>query len=186
MKAASKLTEHGGTTVRLLQGRAFDDVFRTFERSAFHLEVEDAYQTPDESEPFRKFLSGEPDDFAWHRPWLDLIREATGSGRSVQRVRVVSVPHVDYTRWGLTVAPLNIAAGEDIRWLPRHLMDAAELSADDFWLIDDRRVVFTVFTPEGAFSGGAETIDPMIVERCIDVRNRAWAASIPHAEYAER
>src|SRR4051812_21278257 len=103
MKAASKLNEHGGTTVRLLQGPAFDDVFRTFERSAFHLEVEDSYHTPEESEPFRKFLNGEPDDFAWHRPWLDLTREATGSGRSVQRVRVVSVPHADYTRWGLTV-----------------------------------------------------------------------------------
>ena len=169
--------------MRLLQGPAFDGVFRTFKRSAFHLEVEDSYRTPDESEPFRKFLSGEPDDYVWHQPWLDLIREATAAGRSVQRVRVVSVPHVDYTRWGLTVASLNIAAGEDIRWLPRNLVDPAELSADDFWLIDGQRVVFTIFTPDGAFSGGAETVDRVIVERCIDVRNRAWAAGIPHAQY---
>ncbi|WIM96830.1 hypothetical protein ACTOB_000301 [Actinoplanes oblitus] len=169
--------------MRLLQGPAFDDVFRTFERSAFHLEVEDAYHTPSESEPFQKFLHGDADDFDWHRPWLDLVRETTRSGRRVERIRIVSVPHVDYTRWGLTVAPLNIAAGEDIRWLPRHLLDGIDVTADDFWLIDNERVVFTVFTPDGTFSGGAETVDPLIVDRCVRVRETLWKLAIPHADY---
>ena len=169
--------------MRLLQGHDFEEMFHTFERSAFHLEVEDSYHTPDESAPFRKFLNGEPDDFAWHQPWLDLVRVATSSGKRLERVRIVSVPHVDYTRWGLTVAPHNIEAGEEIRWLPRHLVDASELTADDFWLIDDRRVVFTVFAPGGAFSGGAETVDPVIVERCVRVRNLVWAIAVPHADY---
>jgi len=109
--------------VRLLQGPSFDDIFRTLQHCAFHLEVEDAYNTPDEAGPFQAFLKGEPDDFGWHQPWLELVRETTGSGKRIERVRVVSVPHVDYTRWGLQVAPLNIEAGEDIRWLPRHLTD---------------------------------------------------------------
>jgi hypothetical protein len=169
--------------VRLLQGSEFDQIFRTFDHSAFHLEVEDAYHTPDESEPFQKFLKAEPDDFDWHRPWLDLMRETTQAGRRVERVRVVSVPHVDYTRWGLTAAPLNIEAGEDIRWLPRHLLTGVELTADDFWLIDRKRVVFTVFTPSGTFSGGAETVDTEIVERCVRVSETAWRLAIPHAEY---
>jgi hypothetical protein len=172
--------------VRLLQGSAFDDIFRTFERSAFHLEVEDSYHTPDESEPFRKFLEGEQDDFEWHRSWLELMRETTKSGKRVERVRIVSVPHVDYTRWGLTVAPLNIAAGEDIRWLPRHLTQGMDLTADDFWLIDGSRVVFTVFTPEGKFSGGAETTDPTIVARCLRVRDQVWKAAISQADYVSR
>jgi hypothetical protein len=170
--------------VRLLQGSAFDDIFRTFERSAFHLEVEDSYHTPDELPPFEKFLNGQPDDFAWHRPWLSLVRKATSSGRRIERVRVVSVPHVDYTRWGLTVARLNIEAGEDIRWLPRPHATGIALTADDYWLIDERRVVFTVFAPDGTFSGGAETVDPVIVDRCLHVRNQAWAAAIAHVDYA--
>ncbi|BCY14154.1 DUF6879 family protein [Actinoplanes sp. L3-i22] len=170
-------------SVQLLQGQAFLDVFRTFEESAFHLEVEDAYHTPDESEPFRKFLHGEPDDFDWHRPWLDLVRDTTKTGKRVERIRIVSVPHVDYTRWGLTVAPLNIEAGEDIRWLPRSLLDGAEVTADDFWLIDRKRVVFTVFTPDGTFSGGAATADPVIVERCVRVRDALWKLATPHRDY---
>ena len=172
--------------MRLLQGRAFEDVFRTFERSAFHLEVEDSYHTPDESEPFQAFLNGEPDDFEWHSQWLDLMKEATKGGRRVERVRVVTVPHVDYTRWGLTVAPLNIEAGEHIRWLPRNLTAGMDLTSDDFWLIDKSRVVFTVFEPNGTFAGGAETTDPVIVERCVKVRDRVWAAAIPHADYVSR
>jgi hypothetical protein len=169
--------------VRLLQGPEFDEIFRTFEHSAFHLEVEDAYHTPDESEPFRKFLEGKADDFDWHRSWLELVREATRAGKRVERVRIVSVPHVDYTRWGLSVAPLNIEAGEDIRWLPRQLAETVELTADDFWLIDRKRVVFTVFTPSGAFSGGAETADTEIVQRCVRVKDAVWRLAVPHAEY---
>ena len=172
--------------MRLLQGEAFDNLFYTFKESAFHLEVEDAYHTPDESEPFQKFLNGEPDDFEWHRPWLELIRKATKSGKRVERVRIVSEPHVDYTRWGLSVAPLNIDAGEDIRWLPRQTTKGMDLTADDFWLIDDERVVFTIFTPEGRFSGGAETVDPIIVERCVRVRDQAWSAAIPQSKYVKR
>ncbi|CAM3667768.1 DUF6879 domain-containing protein [Kibdelosporangium persicum] len=169
--------------MELLQGEAFDGLFRSFERSAFHLEVQDSYHTSEESGPFRLFLTGAPDDFAWHQPWLDLIRNATNAGKSVTRARVVTVPHGDYTRWGLAVADHNIAAGEDIRWLPRHRIDSQDLTTDDFWLFDDRLVVFTVFEPDGQFAGGASTIDPMIVAHCRSVRDRVWAAAVPHHEY---
>jgi hypothetical protein len=171
--------------VELLQGEAFDDLFRTFAREAFHLEVQDTYHTPDESGPFNLFLTGQADGFAWHQPWLNLVRDVNATGKRIRRVRVVSEPHVDYTRWGLTVAEHNIAAGEDIRWLPRHLIDSAELTGDDFWLFDDDRVVFTVFEPGGRFAGGAVTTDPTIVERCRAVRDRVWQAAIPHLEYTK-
>jgi hypothetical protein len=137
------------------------------------------------NEPFQKFLNGEPDDCGWHLPWLRLIRQVTASGKRIERVRIISEPHVGYTRWGLSVAPLNIRAGEDIRWLPRQMTATMDLTSDDFWLIDNERVVFTVFTPEGKFSGGAETIDPVTVRRRMVARDQAWAAAIPQADYAK-
>ncbi|TCO47333.1 DUF6879 family protein [Actinocrispum wychmicini] len=169
--------------MNLLQGEAFDKLFHSFKHAAFHLEVQDSYHTPEESVPFRLFLTGQPDDFAWHAPWLALIREVTGGGKRVTRARVVTVPHGDYTRWGLTVAAHNIAAGEDIRWLPRHLIDPAELTTDDYWLFDDERVAFTVFEPGGRFAGGAVTTDPVIVAHCRAVRDRVWQAAIPYRQY---
>jgi hypothetical protein len=99
-------------------------------------------------------------------------------------VRVVTVPHSDYTKWGLTVAPLNIEAGEDIRWLPRHLANGIDFPADDYWLFDDNRVVFTVFEKDGRFVGGREANDARTIEQCRKVREQVWTLAIPHHEYA--
>ena len=169
--------------MQLLQGEAFDNLFREFRETAFHLEVQDSYQTPDETGPFELFLRGESDDFAWHQPWLNLVRSASRAGKQITRARVVSVPHGDYTRWGLAVARHNIEAGEAIRYLPRHLIDPTELTTDDWWLFDDDHVVFTVFQPGGQFAGGASTTDPAIVRRCRSVRDTVWEAAIEHADY---
>lgn len=169
--------------MELLQGDAFEALFRTFEGRAFHIEVQDSYHTPEEADPFHLFLTGQPDDLAWHQPWLDLVREVTGQGRRIDRVRVVTVPHVDYTRWGLVIAEHNIVAGEEIRWLPRHLVDSDRLPADDFWLFDEDRVVFTVFEPSGRFAGGAATEDESIVEYGRSVRDHVWQVAFPHERY---
>ncbi|MCA1703656.1 MAG: hypothetical protein LC808_10520, partial [Actinobacteria bacterium] len=82
------------------------------------------------------------------------------------------------------VAPLNIDAGEDIRWLPRHLADDIDFPAEDFWLFDDNRVVFTVFEDGGRFIGGMETLDSNLVEQCRKVYEQVCALAVPHAEYA--
>ncbi|GAB0102412.1 hypothetical protein JMUB6875_13800 [Nocardia sp. JMUB6875] len=37
----------------------------------------------------------------------------------MQRVRVVTEPHTDYIRFAIAITAGNVAAGEDIRWLPR-------------------------------------------------------------------
>src|SRR5262245_39532743 len=131
--------------MELLQGEAFDNLFRTFTRTAFHLEMQDTYHDPGEAGPFELFLEGRPDDFAWNQPWLNLVREVSRSGKRLTRVRLATVPHSDYIRWGLTVASLNIEAGEDIRFLPRHLARGIDFPENDFWLFDDSRVIFTVF-----------------------------------------
>lgn len=167
----------------LLSGEAFDNLFRTFRRTAFHLELKDSYHTPEEAAPFDLFLQGKQNDFAWHQPWLKIVREASRAGKIMTRVRVVTIPHSDYARWGLSVAPLNIEAGEDIRWLPRQLAEGIDFPADDYWLFDDSRVVFTVFEPDGRFVGGIETHDAATIDQCREVHQKAWARAIPHGEY---
>ncbi|MGH4012772.1 MAG: DUF6879 family protein [Pseudonocardiaceae bacterium] len=170
--------------MKLLKGESFDNLFRIFHRTAFHLELKDSYHVPEEAGPFELFLAEKADDFSWHQPWLRLVRDATQAGKSVTRVRVVTVPHSDYARWGLTVAPLNIEAGEDIRWLPRHLTSGIDFPPNDYWLFDDSRVVFTIFQDDGRFAGGAEASDPNIIEQCRKVHEQVWALAIPHDKYA--
>src|SRR3989442_7192498 len=127
-----------------LTGDELDELFRSPWQRAFHLELQDTYAVSGEFEPLRQFLAGEPEDTSWQQPWLDLVREITGTGKMVQRVRVVSEPHTDYTRWALSVSPRNIAAGEEIRWIPRHSINPADLTGDDYWLFDDRLAAFSV------------------------------------------
>ncbi|MEO3862581.1 DUF6879 family protein [Acrocarpospora sp. B8E8] len=172
--------------MELLKGDEFENLFRSFHRTAFHLELEDTYNTSDERGPFDRFLKGESDDFEWHRPWLDLVREVSDSGRRIERVRIVSSPYTDYTRWGMAVAPLNIAAGEDIRWLPRHLVRDIALPVDDFWLFDDSRLVFTVFETDGNFIGGVEARYPYLVGLCKQARDATWDLAVPHDDFVVR
>lgn len=98
--------------MRLVPDEGFPDLLRTCKRDAFHLEVLDSYAEPHEHEPLRRFLAGEPDDCAWFRPWTDLVQETVGRAVSMTRVRIVTEPHADYTRFALKVAELNTQAGK--------------------------------------------------------------------------
>lgn len=153
-------------------------------RRVFHLETRDDYTgVPGEADALRRFLSGEPNDpSTWAGPWFDLMREVTTRGISVQRVRVVTEPHSDYVRFALAAASANVDAGEDIRWLPRHLVDG--ITVDDWWLFDDELVAYTVFTSAGeALPGWVSTADPAIARHCAVVRDRLWPLSVSHRDY---
>ncbi|MBY8862155.1 hypothetical protein K7711_37170 [Nocardia sp. CA2R105] len=171
--------------MQLLHGNPWPDLFGECRREAFHLEVRDAYAVADESEPLRRFLDGEPDDYAWLEPWLQLVKDTTGRGVAVTRVRVVTVPHTDYTRFSLAVTELNTGAGEDIRYLPRH--EAGEVPGDDFWLLDDNRVVFNLVDENGrAVDTAALTADAGIVEHCRQIKQQLWSLATPYRGYFVR
>jgi hypothetical protein len=152
-------------------------------RRAFHLEQRDTYGVESEDEPFRRWLHGEPDDYAWHDDWLGFVRQATTAGVHVQRVRLASVPHTDYVRWGLDVSPLNIKAGEDIRYLPRHLTQGIELPEEDFWLLDDDVLILSVFSADGRTGGFARSASPELLTQCAVVRDEVWQRAVPYAQY---
>lgn len=148
------------------------------------MEVRDIYAVPNELEPLRRFLDGEPGDNAWFEPWGQLVRETTGRGVAVTRVRVVTVPHTDYQRWLLALTALNAEAGEDIRYLPRQLVSADQVPSDDFWLLDDARVFFNLVDENGRAAGAtALTTDPRIVENCRNAKQRLWPLATPYTEY---
>ncbi|MBF6332524.1 DUF6879 family protein [Nocardia transvalensis] len=170
--------------MQLLRSDALDKVIHDCRREAFHLELQDEYGTSEGIEPFRNWLEGGRDeDYGWLRSWLDLVSDMTMHGATMRRARVVTVPHTDYTQWLLEVSRQNIAAGEEIRYIPRDRVDPNRLTTDDWWLLDDRTVAFTAFEPDGRLGGGAVTNDPRIVAYCREVRDYVWKAAIPYAEY---
>ncbi|HKS99455.1 MAG TPA: hypothetical protein VJT31_07990 [Rugosimonospora sp.] len=160
----------------------FKDLVRASKR-AWHVEFRDTYNVESEDEPFRRFLAGEHDSYDWLGEWLQFISKVTASGVAVQRMRLVSIPHCDYTRWGLTVAPHNIEAGEEIRYLPRTRTADLVPPAEDYWLLDDDTLVLSVFSDDGRQGGFARETDPQLVAQCRDTRDQLWPRAIPYDEY---
>jgi hypothetical protein len=152
-------------------------------KRAFHLEQRDAYNVAAEDEPFGRWLRGEPDDYAWHQDWLHFLHQATAADVAIQRVRLTSSPQTDYIRWGLCVSPLNIEAGEDIRYLPRHLADDITLPEEDYWLLDDHTLILSVFSADGRTGGFAREPSPELLRQCLVVRDQVWDRAIPYARY---
>ncbi|WP_343240512.1 DUF6879 family protein [Streptomyces sp. SID14515] len=108
--------------------------------SAKHLEMRDSYMRDDPN--FVRRQQGHRDDPAdrasWWRPWLDVVAAATARGVSMRRLRIVSEPLSDYTRYEYDGTFTNVAAGEDMRWLPRSAARDLLLPALDGWIMDDR------------------------------------------------
>lgn len=170
----------------LLAGEGFRRLFDAYEHTAFRLETREHYVEDEEQEPLRRFLAGEPADDAWFADWVDDIREATAEGKRVERVRVVSEPHSDYTRFGLDLARLNVGAGEDIRYLPRPQAQRLSLPAEDFWLFDSQTVAILRFADDHRLLGVDVIDDPVIVVRRCQWRDIAWHHAIPWRDYRAR
>jgi hypothetical protein len=89
-------------------------------------------------------------------------------GVVIRRARIVSEPVTDYIRWEHEITSANVKAGEDVRWLPRRRASDLLLPGNDFWVFDDRVVLWTHFTGEGEISpeGWEVTEDPAQVKVC--------------------
>jgi hypothetical protein len=169
----------------LVTGADFDALFTSFKESAFRLEGRDRYYAPDEQERLNRFLAGGGYDVASRRraAWWQMVRDVTASGRRVERVRVVTEPHGDYTRYALAGAAINIEGGEDVRYMPRDQAKALSLPDHDFWLFDDQVVAWMHFTDDDAFRG-AELIDaPDVVAQHVRWRASAWEHATLYRDY---
>ena len=89
---------------------------------------------------------------SWWRPWLDIVVAARSRGVIIRRARIVSEPVSEYIRWEYDITFTNVEAGEDVRWLPRRRASDLLLPGNDFWVFDDRVVLWNHFTGEGEVS----------------------------------
>src|SRR6266487_5123314 len=161
----------------------FPVLLRACAASAVHLEMRDAYTPADPW--FQAWLAGDRGEFErrMNRPWLDLIREVTGRGVQVRRARVISEPVTDYIRFEHATAGSNVASGEQVRWLPRHLATGLLLPTNDYWVFDGRRAQFNYFSGPGEFLSTRLCDDPAISAHCAAAFDAVWERAVPHEEY---
>lgn len=151
------------------------ELFTTFEHTAFRLEVRDVYNVEYEQESFKQFLATGRRELLFGDEWFDNVRAATAAGRRFERVRVVTVPLTDYSRWLVEGAKVNNnPAGEDIRYLNR--ADAAQLDLPnhDYWLFDSRILVRMNFDEDDRPTRHEIVDDPAEIVRHNYWRDVAW------------
>jgi hypothetical protein len=161
----------------------FDRLLLGFEREALHLEMRDAYGTAVELPHMAKWATGEPDDLEWLQGWCGILREGVKVGKSVRRARIVSEPLSDYQRWSFSIAHPMVDAGEDIRWVPRRLVSSVALPGNDFYLFDDRMVVFLHYAGSGLGTEKLVSTNSADIELCRSAFEAVWKLSTPHSEY---
>ncbi|GAB2723754.1 DUF6879 family protein [Nocardia thraciensis] len=163
---------------------SFTGLFLAAHHSARHLEVRDNYAVSEEADAFRAWRAdGRVVETEADREWTSLVRTLAARGVTVTRLRIVSIPPSEYIRWLVATSTHNIAAGEEIRWLPR---DRAEgpVPLDDWWLFDRNTAGFTTFDDNDAYTGLAVSADPAVAKVCVEAWDRLWPQGIDHARFA--
>ncbi|MET8383614.1 DUF6879 family protein [Streptosporangium canum] len=89
---------------------------------------------------------------------MERVSADRAAGRTWRRVRIVSVPPSDYTRYGIEVARLSVKAGEDIGYLDRAAAERLGLAPYDAWLLDAARLVHLHFSDADDTFVGAELV----------------------------
>lgn len=166
----------------------FAELLADCQRSAVHLEMRDVYGVPNEDADFAAWRAGhrhDPDNrSAWWNDFHQSVADATSRGVVVRRARVVSEPVSEYIRYEHASTFQNIAAGEQVRWLPRRLASDLLLPGNDLWIFDDELIRFGLFSGDGAFVGHVMEDDSDVVKTCAASVEAVWLRAIPHAQYA--
>jgi hypothetical protein len=163
----------------------FAELLAACTSSAVHMEIHDVHRTSDAA--YQRWLAGRanPQGSAQqYRAYTEVVVPAVGRGVAVRRARIISEPVSDYVRWEHWLTePVNIAAGEQVRWLPRRLASTLALPGNPYWVFDDRLVRFTLFGGDGEVQGSQYSDDTGVVEACRSAFEAVWQLAIPHQEY---
>ncbi|MFF8271377.1 DUF6879 family protein [Streptomyces sp. NPDC016562] len=167
----------------------FAELLAATEHTAVHLEMRDSYAVGDEKDDYETFLRTgvpnlDPARSFWPQ-WMPLVEDAVGRGVVMRRARIVSEPVTDYIRYEHAITPLNLQAGEQVRWLPRRHASDIALPGDDFWLLDETLVQFHHFTGTGDWTehGRERTTDPAVAALCATAFEKVWERAVPHEKY---
>ncbi|MET7991424.1 DUF6879 family protein [Amycolatopsis sp. NPDC005232] len=168
------------TRRRLNAGDEFAALLRSVRRSSWRWECQGEYAVDlPEVERWRAGLPAEETDD--DRAWLAHLRRLRDDGIPFRRVRMFAEPLNDYLAWMRQAIGPNVAAGEDVRWLPESA--AYGLPDYDFYLLDDERVAIFQFTDAKELTGVVVDDDLAVLALHRAWRDTAWPLAIPHAEY---
>ncbi|MER5629495.1 DUF6879 family protein [Streptomyces nitrosporeus] len=157
-------------------------LFTDFQHTAFRLETRRGYATDRAGARFQAFMRGIDPQPEPEHPWNVNVREKAAEGARFSRIRIIDEPPTDGQRFLMATAAGNVAAGEDIRVLPRAAAERLALPDYDLWLFDSRTLV-RMHIDDTDLTVGVELInDPEQVFAVCRARDAAWSLAAPSAD----
>lgn len=152
-----------------------------FSSTAFRLELLPEYDVPEEKEALAAYRAKRQVNMTFHRPWIDSLKQARLEGKIVQRVRGIPQPMTSYLHFEIQLCYMaSVEAGEQIRLHNR--ADRTQLSIkrqQDFWLLDDQRVILMNYRPDGSFDCSEEISQPKLVAPFSALSRALWHEATP-------
>ncbi|MDB5258977.1 MAG: hypothetical protein JWO73_185 [Candidatus Taylorbacteria bacterium] len=159
--------------------------FDQAQKSLFRFEGLQDYTAMDGEEIVRHFIETgslqiRPEDTEW---WQEM-RKKRERGIRTSRVRLVTKPLNDYTRWELAAhAAASAYSGDDIRVVESdRFRELFPEQFPDFWMIDDAYVFLLEYGPRGMHLGSVMA-DEKDVPKYIEYKNMLMEDSVKIAEY---
>jgi len=169
---------------------AFADLLATCNSDAIHFEGRDTYSPNDEAFQRWKRERGLSAELTrrWWGAWIELAGTAIHRGVRIRRARVVSEPLSDYTRYEHAITEdLNIAAGEQVRWLSRdRAPHALTVPINDFWVFDDHTALILHHDGDGDETQRELGHDEDVVAGLHAAFEVIWAVACDHRDYQPR
>lgn len=164
--------------------KAFADAFGTFHTYAFRLEWRQIYDVEEERALFRSFLK-EGAAKSCPREFVDGCKEITqarANGKLYQRVRRVTLPLTDYTRFEILDGyRFCVEAGEQVRILERNdlISDLISILGEikDFWIFDDNLCFELEYDEQGQFIA-VHQVEINKLPFYVTAKSKLWRASV--------
>jgi hypothetical protein len=76
-----------------------------------------------------------------------------------------------------------VSAGEDVRWVPRREVSSIAFPGNDFFVLDDRLVIFLIYEGNGLGTDKITSTDEADVQLCRSAFEAVWELAIRHNDY---
>lgn len=163
-----------------------NQLIMSLEKGSFRVEALDQYGPLRNDEAVRLFLDGEPLPPPSERRlvWYNLCTEQAKKGTPLKRVRVLPRIIPPYCKFELETFQNNVAHGEDIGIIIKEdNQDLADAWDQEYNLMDERRLIYIVYTQDGSFIKLEEETDPAEINRRVAQKQKLLERAIPYKKF---
>ena len=163
-----------------MDSNQFEKAFHHVESSAFRLQLLGTYSVESERTDYDAFLDGEPFPDRSNNDWLKTISANVAAGRKWMNIHVLPERLTCYMRYIIEWWYIyQQKSGADIRFVLAEDAEAIRRMAPrDFWLFDDKTLLWMHYDNTGAFLGAELSTDQKQITLACEIRSLAVRSSI--------